>query len=84
MLLTCKTFHKAAGTTQVLVTNQLTFLPRETGEAFLEKRMALTSVVAGRAVHIPKSIALSSTVTLFILEVGLRAHRCSYDVCMCV
>ena len=64
------------------MTIQLTFLPRETGEAFLEKRVALTSVVAGKDAHIPKSIALPSALTIFILEVGLRARR--HDVCVCL
>lgn len=53
LLLMCKTFHMAPGTAQDLVANQLDFLPKETVEALLEKRMAWTSAGAGRgAVHI--------------------------------
>lgn len=56
LLLMCKTFHIASGTVQDLVANQLDFLPKETVEALLEKRMALTSTGAGRdGVHIQKS-----------------------------
>lgn len=55
LLLMCKTFHTAPGTTQDLVANPLNFLPRETVEALLEKRMALTPSGAGRDVtHIQK------------------------------
>lgn len=50
LVLTCKTFHTAPGTTQNLVANQLDFLPKETVEALLEKKMALTSAGAGRGV----------------------------------
>lgn len=86
LLLTCKTFHTAPGTTQDLVANQLNFLLKETGEALLEQRMALTSVVAGKDVHIQKSRSTGLCSDHLYSEVGLRAHR--HGVCvrahMCV
>lgn len=42
------------GTTQHLVANLLDFLPKETVEALLEKRMALASAGAGRDVAHPQ------------------------------
>lgn len=85
LLLTCKTFHTAPGTTQDLLANPLNFLPRETVEVLLEKRMALTPSGAGRDVaHIQKCRSTGIYRDNLYFRSNLRAHRHIVCVYLCV